>query len=374
MDAATQALHADAGIAQPVLGEVAPALAVTTTYGPEGEGSGFVYGRMAGSQPVRVRAERVIGELEGGLCVLYSSGLAATHAALLHYAPRRVALRGGYHGTHQVAALLGKFASRYGGSIEAVDIDAELRKGDVLWLESPTNPACEVHDVAAHVARARRAGAHVVVDATFAPPPLQRLLTLGADCVMHSATKYIAGHSDALAGALVVRDKAVYEELLTERMVLGCVPGNMESWLILRSLRTLDLRVRRQSDTATRLAAWLSGEGAALGVRRVHHPSLPSHPTHEIARRQMTGGYGGVLSIEVAGDGAAKRLPQLLRLFRAATSLGGVESLIEWRHKWDPKVNPELLRISCGVEAFADLRDDLRRALTELAAAPAARL
>eukprot|EP01065_Artemidia_motanka_P005337 TRINITY_DN12586_c0_g1_i1.p2 TRINITY_DN12586_c0_g1~~TRINITY_DN12586_c0_g1_i1.p2 ORF type:complete len:404 (+),score=143.32 TRINITY_DN12586_c0_g1_i1:65-1276(+) len=364
----TLALHADLD-QPPAVGEVMPGISVTSTYTADGDATGYVYSRAPMSHPIRRRAEAIIGELDGGHCVLYSSGQSATVAALMHFAPRRVALRGGYHGTHQVVDLLGRIASRYGGKVEAVDLDSGLLgEGDVLWLETPNNPACEIHDVAAHCARAHAVGAKVVVDSTFAPPPLQFCLRLGADMVMHSATKYLAGHSDALAGALVTRDSGVYQQLLDDRMVLGSIPGNLEVWLLLRSLRTLEIRVKRQCETAAGLARWLSGPHAAqLGVTKVWHPSLPTHPNHAVASKQMPGGYGGVLSIEVKGDGVAKRLPECLKLFRNATSLGGVESLIEWRHRWDPKVTPRLVRLSVGLEAEADLRADIERALLRAA-------
>ena len=192
-------------------------------------------------------------------------------------------------------------------------------------------------DIAAYVAAAREVGGvRVVVDGTFAPAPLQRPLTLGADVVMHSTTKYLAGHSDALGGALCVGDAELAAALRDDRAALGSQPGAMETWLLLRSLRTLHLRVARQSATAAALAEWLhraaSGEaGHPLSgvVAAVAHPSLPSDPSHAVAAKQMDGG-GGCFALELSTEEAAKALPAELALFRDATSLGGVESLIEW--------------------------------------------
>jgi len=291
----------------------------------------------------------VLGALEGGSAVTYSSGQAASGAALAHLSARRVAIAaGGYHGTY--AALQARRA-------DAIPIDAPLAAGDVVWLETPRNPTAEVLDVELYAARAHQAGAVLVVDSTFATPVLLRPLELGADLVMHSATKFLSGHSDALAGVLVARDPAVAEALRAERTVSGAVPGALEAWLVLRGLRTLPLRVRRQSETAARLAGWLTGR-----VPRVWHPSLPDHPGAEIARRQMSG-PGGVLAFELGSEAAARALPGRLRLVREATSLGGVESLIDWRRRHDPHAPPGLLRMSVGLEDFDDLRADLEQAL-----------
>ena len=209
----------------------------------------------------------------------------------------------------------------------------------------------------------------MLVDGTFAPPPLQHPLALGADLVMHSTTKYLSGHSDAMGGALCVRDEALAAQLKDDRTALGSTPGAMEVWLLLRSLRTLHLRVERQSHTATRLARWL--EDATLHrehplsgmIHAVHHPSLTSHVSHEIALRQMPGGCGGVLAVELQSEEAAKALPAQLALFRDATSLGGVESLVEWRRKYDDEVSPLLLRLSIGLEDEEDLKQDLEQAI-----------
>jgi cystathionine gamma-synthase len=346
----TLALHADAS-GEP---DVAPAIHVATTFMAE-NAEGLVYARNA--QPTRARLEAVLGALEGGEAVTYASGQAATTAALLHYRPRRVAIRrGGYHGTHFAVDARAPFG------VEKIALDAPLAKGDLVWVETPRNPTCEVEDIAAHAARARAAGAALVVDSTFATPVLQRPLDLGADLVMHSTTKFIAGHSDALGGVLVARDPALAAALRAERTVTGAVPGALESWLTLRGARTLAVRVRAQGATAARLAALLEGK-----VARVWHPSLASSPSHAIAARQMSG-PPAVLSIELASEAAARALPSKLHLFRDATSLGGVESLVEWRRKQDPEAPPALLRLSVGLEDGDDLAADLEQGLRAVAA------
>ncbi len=342
----TLALHADHGIeATP---DVSPPLHLSTTFSA-GNAEGLVYARN--DTATRRRLEAVLGALEGGHAVVYPSGNGATYAALRHLRPRRVAIDRGYHGTHEVLERL-----RTEG-VETISHDAGPREGDVWWLETPKNPTCELEDIRAHAIRVQAAGAKVVVDSTFATPILQNPLALGADLVMHSTTKFIAGHSDVMGGVLVTGDESQAEALRNERKVMGAVPGGLETWLTLRSLRSLELRVMRQSESAAKIAGWLEGR-----VTRVLHPSLPSHPHHELAKAQMRGG-GGVLSIELEEESAARALPGRLRLFSNATSLGGVESLIEWRRQHDPQAPLALLRLSIGLESPVDLIADLEEGL-----------
>jgi cystathionine gamma-synthase len=343
----TLALHADDGVEPGA--DVAPPIHVSTTF-ESGQPGGPVYARE--DQLTRRRLEAVLSALEGGTAVTYASGQAATFAALLELRPARVAIsRGGYHGTHAALAALG---------LAEIPLDAEIGGGDLVWLETPRNPTCELADVAAHAARARAAGVRLVVDSTFATPILQSPLALGADLVMHSSTKFLSGHSDALGGALVARDPALGEALRKARTVSGGVMGALETWLTLRGVRTLSLRVRRQSDTATRLAAFLEPR-----VARVWHPSLASHPGHALARAQMRGG-GPVLSVELSTEERGRALPGALRLFRDATSLGGVESLAEWRRKHDPEAPAGLVRLAVGLEDAAELEEDLARGLAQV--------
>ncbi len=345
-DTATLTLHADAELE--AVPDVSPPLHMATTYRAD-NADDLVYARN--DQMTRRRLEAVLGALEGGHAVAYASGLAAAYAALRHLRPRRVLIDRGYHGTHAVLARLAE------DGVQVLGHDADMQEGDVVWLETPKNPTCEIQDIAAWSRQAHAAGAKVAVDSTFATPVLQQPLALGADVVMHSTTKFIGGHSDLLGGVLVVRSEEQAAVLRAERTVLGSVPGALETWLLLRSLRTLPLRVRRQSDSATELARWLDGR-----VPKVWHPSLPSHPGHALAAEQMRA-PGGILSIELQDEATARAFPAGLHLFANATSLGGVESLIEWRYGHDKNAPPALLRLSIGLEAPADLIADLERAL-----------
>lgn len=348
----TLAIHADARI-DPAP-DVAPPIHVSTTF-DAGNAAGLLYSRF--EQPTRQRLEAVLGALDGGVAVTYASGLAAVTAAVSVLRPRRVAIApGGYFGCH---AAIDAFAP---WGLAKVPLDAPLERDDLVWLETPRNPTCELQDIAAHAARAHAAGALLAVDGTFATPVLQRPLELGADLVVHSSSKYLAGHSDALGGVLVAVDPALARRLRDARIVSGAVPGALESWLTLRGVRTLGLRVRHQTATATRLAALLEGR-----VRRVWHPSLASHPGHALAARQMRG-PGPMLSIELATEDQARALPGRLSLFRHATSLGGVESLVEWRRRVDPGAPPTLLRLSVGLEDADDLAADLLAGLREVGA------
>lgn len=349
IDPATLAIHADDGIETDP--DVAPPIHLATTFTADNP-QGVIYSRT--DHPTRRRLEAVLGALEGGHAVVYGSGLAAVQALLMHLHPKRVAIApGGYHGTQMVIDQWKPMG------VEKIPFDAPLQSGDLLWVETPRNPMCEVADVAALAKRATAAGAYLGVDSTFATPVLQQPLTLGAHFVMHSSTKFLSGHSDALGGVLAVADAQRAVTLRAERNIQGNVLGTLETWLTLRSLRTLDLRVKRQSETATAVAQWLIGK-----VPKVWHPSLPDHPGHRIAREQMRG-PGGVLSIELATEAQARGLPSRLHLFRDATSLGGVESLIEWRRRHDAHAPPALLRISVGLEDPKDLIADMQSGLAQ---------
>lgn len=362
--------------------DIAPPLSVSTTFeAPVEKGRGHIYSRE--TNPTRARCEQLLGAIMSAPgapahAILYSSGLAAAFAVLSHLRPRRVAITGGYHGTHAVLAQLKHIAFDDGYEklplMQPAEVAASaLQKGDVLWLETPNNPTCEVADVAAYVTAAKARGIRVVVDSTFAPPPLQNPLHLGADVVMHATTKYLAGHSDALGGALCVVDEAMANAFMKARTTLGSVPGSLEPWLLMRSLRTLHLRVERQANTATRLVQWLNSSMADAShelhglVHKVYHPSLESNsPLHDVAVKQMPGGFGGCFAVELSSEFVAQHLPQSLSLFRDATSLGGVESLIEWRRKHDATISPLLLRVSIGLEDFEHLRADLLAGILRL--------
>lgn len=385
---ATAAIHADALIEQDAWmfstsADVAPPMSLSTTFTCPEDGKGHIYSRM--TNPTRSRCEALLGKVEGtpespAHAVLYSSGLSACFAILSRFLPQHIAISGGYHGTHLVIAQLSRIS--VGARCKVVplpppeEVASKLGPEDLIWLETPVNPTCDVYDISAYVAAAKSAGGvKVVVDGTFAPPPIQRPLLLGVDAVMHATTKYFAGHSDVLGGAICVSDPTIAKELRQDRTAVGSTPGSLEVWLLMRSIRTLHLRVERQSNTAARLAEWLQkslSDPAELEhplrglVHAVHHPSLPSHPSHAIACKQMQGGFGGCLAIELSTENAARALPAALTLFRDATSLGGVESLIEWRRKYDNQVSPLLLRLSVGLEDFDHLRADLERAIVDV--------
>lgn len=332
------------------------------------------------SAPNTTRLEAVLSALLGGPAVTYSSGLAAFHALLVFLNPRRIAIGGGYHGCHGVIDLVAKLTGLQKLELEDPDALAALRPGDVIHVETPLNPTGEARDLDYYAARARDLGCWLTVDATFAPPPLQQPFDHGADVVMHSGTKYFGGHSDLLCGVLAVhpareQQHAWVRRLLGERLFLGSVMGSMEGWLGVRSLRTLELRVQRQSASATSLVAWLhrqlrdgdgdddaaAGNPVAAAVQALQHASLQPEAAQEGSwlRRQMPRGWGPVFSIIMRQADHARRLPSKLHLFHHATSLGGVESLIEWRAVTDKNIAKTVLRVSVGVEAWEDLREDL---------------
>lgn len=319
----------------------------------------------------------MLTSLLGGPTLTYGSGLSAFHAMMVHLNPKRVAIGDGYHGCHGTLSILNRL-----NGLQKLPLDCaveDLEPGDVIHVETPLNPTGEARDLAFYAEKARKAGAYLTVDATFAPPPLQDPLAYGADIVMHSGTKYFGGHSDLLCGTLTVHPKHLGGEddwakrLLTDRLLLGTVMGSMEGWLGLRSTRTLALRVKRQSETATRIVEWLEKErhdpnSPASIIETIQHASLQPEAKEEGSwlRKQMPNGWGPVFSITLSSPDLAKRLPSKLDLFHHATSLGGVESLIEWRRMTDGGVDPRLLRVSIGVEEFEDLRDDIARGLAAL--------
>ncbi|RYP78521.1 hypothetical protein DL771_000474 [Monosporascus sp. 5C6A] len=384
---------------------VAPPMHVSTTFrysrdpeklqpwlniNPNNPHDSHVYSRDAA--PNTTRLEAVLSALLGGPALTYSSGLAAFHALLVFLNPRRIAIGGGYHGCHGVIRLLSKLTGlrmiEFDSSSPTDDdatLERELGPGDVVHVETPLNPTGEARDLERYAAIARRAGAYLVVDATFAPPPLLDPFRWGADAVMHSGTKYLGGHSDMLCGVVAVAPRhndgkteggAWIPRLRDERLVLGSVMGSFEGWLGLRSARTLELRVRRQSADAESLARWLADEVSRgtgpVGrvVREVRHASLQPEAADENSwlRRQMPSGFGAVFSVLLRDADTARRLPSKLRLFQHATSLGGVESLVEWRAMTDRSVDRRLLRVSVGVEGWTDLRDDLVRGCEALLA------
>lgn len=307
-------------------------------------------------------------------CLTYSSGLAALHALYVFLNPRQVSIGIAYHGTHGVLSLQTKIS---GTKILPLDCPAsDLNEGDVVHLETPVNPTGEAYDIRAFADKAHSRGAILVVDATFGPPGLQDPFEWGADVVMHSGTKYLGGHSDMLCGVLASRKEGWIRGLMEERAFLGSVMGSMEGWLGVRSLRTLELRVGRQSDNAFHLVQWLDRclraaeedeEGAIVkrAVERVQHASLQHSEMHWL-KKQMPNGFGPVFALWAKNETVARQLPSRLSLFHHATSLGGVESLIEWRAMSDKTVDRRLVRISVGIEAWVDLKADLLQGFQSL--------
>ncbi|KAF2840934.1 cystathionine gamma-synthase, partial [Patellaria atrata CBS 101060] len=383
----TLAVHADD--AGNYYADVAPAMHVSTTFRydnlePVDEENitdpstlPHIYSRL--SSPTTTRLETLLSALLHGHAITYTSGLSALHALLVHLSPRVIAIRNGYHGSHGVLALHRKLnpTLRIVDFAETAWDAAGLGTGDLVHLETPLNPTGEASDIAAMAARVHARGAYLCVDSTFGPPGLQDPFEQHADVVLHSGTKYLGGHSDMLCGVLVVRRREWWAGLVSERVFLGSVMGGLEAWLGVRSLRTLELRVRRQSESAEELVAWLAGGLEVAGdagesdrelirqtVARVQHSSL--QPPSPWLKAQMPHGGAPVFALTMRTPDFAKRLPGKLKLFHHATSLGGVESLIEWRRMSDKNVDPCLLRVSVGVESWEDLRGDLRRAMRGL--------
>ncbi|MBB5884841.1 cystathionine gamma-synthase [Xanthomonas sp. LMG 8992] len=365
----------------PSTGAVMPPIYATSTYAQSspGEHQGFEYSRT--HNPTRFAYERCVAALEGGSRgFAFASGMAATATVieLLDSGSHVIAMDDLYGGSYRLFERVRKrTAALEFGFVDLTDpaaFEAAIRPTTkIVWIETPTNPMLKIVDIAAIAAIARKHGLLVVVDNTFASPMLQRPLALGADIVVHSATKYLNGHSDMVGGMAVVGDNAeLAEQLAFLQNSVGGVQGPFDSFLALRGLKTLPLRMRAHCDNALALAQWLETHPA---VEKVIYPGLPSHPQHALAGRQMSG-YGGIVSIVLKGGfDAAKRFCERTRLFTLAESLGGVESLVNhpavMTHASVPVARREqlgisdaLVRLSVGVEDVGDLQQDLERALT----------
>lgn len=374
----TRAIHVG-NEKDPTTGAVVPPIHVASTYVQHraGEWREFDYSRSG--NPTRKNLEQTLASLEAGCGALaFSSGMAATHCVtmLLRSGDHVVASSDIYGGTYR---LLHKILDRSGVDVTLVPerTPAALEQAinertKLVWLESPGNPLMSITDLEAAAKVTRERGILSAVDNTFATPVLTRPLELGVDIVMHSATKYLGGHSDALGGALVVKDDELLERLYFVQNATGATLGPFESFLMARGLKTLDLRVREQCRSAQVIAEFLAADPR---VKRVLYPGLESHPGHEIAKRQMTGGFGAMLSFEVAGGfEKAKAVVETTKLFQLAVSLGAVESLIEQpasmsHASYDAAdraahgITDELIRLSVGLEDVADLQADLDQAL-----------
>ncbi len=355
------------------VGAIAEPIYLSTTFERDADGAyprGYRYSREG--TPNRTALESCVAELEGGIgAVAFASGLAANMAVLdlLGAGERLVAQREAYYGSVKQFVDVSR---QRGAALELVDSrdpaaikEAAAGRARLLWLETPTNPLLNITDLGRAVAIGHEAGALVVCDNTFATPVCQRPFRFGADLVVHSATKYLGGHSDVLSGVVVVREEqALLERLRAWQRTAGAPLAPFDSWLLRRSIATLALRVRAQCHGALKVAEFLAAHPAA---ERVFYPGLASHPAHELAAAQMRGGFGAVLSVCIAGGAdAALRTASRTRLFTRATSLGGVESLIEHRASIEgpgSRTPQNLLRLSVGIEEPEDLVEDLAQAL-----------
>jgi cystathionine gamma-synthase len=377
---ATDDLHPESLTAQglgwvdEVTRAITPPMHLSSTYlrdADNGYSSGRVY--MRDHNPAFDQAEALITELEHGhQTLLFASGMAAATAVFqaLHPGDHVLAPQVMYWSLRN---WLTSFAASWGLDVELIDmsdpalVQQAIRPGStkLVWVETPANPLWTITDIAATAEIAHAAGALLAVDSTPATPVLSQPLDLGADLVMHSATKYLNGHSDLTAGSVTTRaDNEHWQRLRSVRAQIGGTLGSMESWMLLRGMRTLYLRVRTASASALRIAEHFDGDDR---IGEVLYPGLPSCQGHEVAKRQMHGGFGGMLSIRVAGgEQAAIAVAANTKLWKRATSLGGVESLIEHRASVEGAGSPvpaDLLRLSVGIEHVGDLIADLDHAL-----------
>ncbi|MCE2404118.1 MAG: aminotransferase class V-fold PLP-dependent enzyme [Dehalococcoidia bacterium] len=368
----TLAVHAGRAV-DPATGAVTPPIHLSTTFERAPDGSyprGYLYGRDG--NPNRAALEECLRELEGGAeAAAFASGSAASQAVLMSLSPGShvVAPRDVYHGT---ARLMREIMAPWGLDVTFVDMDQPDRLAQALrphtglvWIETPSNPLLKITDIAAAVDAAHQAGAVCVCDNTFATPVLQRPLDLGADLVVHATTKYLGGHTDVLGGVVIGRtENDMFRRIRDVQVRGGAVPSPFDCWLVLRSIGTLPYRMRGHCDNAAKVAAFLDDHP---GVEAVYYPGLRHHAGHHVAARQMRP-FGGMVSFQVRGgrDGAMA-VAAAVKIFTRASSLGGVESLIEHRASIEGPgtTTPEnLLRMSVGLENADDLIEDLAQALS----------
>jgi cystathionine beta-lyase/cystathionine gamma-synthase len=370
----TKAIHAGQE-PDPTYGAVSVPIYQTSTYAQTavGDHKGYEYARTG--NPTRTALETALAALEegsGGLCFASGMGAESTFFYLLAAGDHVVVADDVYGGTYRLVAQV--LAPAMGLAFDTVDLtDLEaLKKAvredtKVVWVETPTNPLLKIIDIQAVADIAHEAGAWCVVDNTFASPYLQRPISLGADAVVHSATKYLGGHSDVVGGAIVTTTDDMHQRLAFLQNAAGAVPGPIDCFLVLRGIKTLALRMDAHCRNAGRIAEFLSTHPR---VTRVYYPGLPSHPGHDVAKRQMSG-FGGMVSFEVETAEEAVAVCARTKLFFLAESLGGVESLIEHPGRMTHasvagsplEVPPTLVRLSVGIEHPDDLLEDLARAL-----------
>jgi cystathionine beta-lyase/cystathionine gamma-synthase len=377
MDFETRAIHAGQE-PDPATGAIVTPIYQTSTFVQDavGEHKGYDYARVA--NPTRTALQVALASLENAdHGIAFSSGLGATTTIMHLVDPgQRVVLiadvyGGVYRMTSQVYEPKG-YLFDYVPADDFANLGAHLDDNTrLVWIESPSNPLLNVVDIEAAAAAAHEVGAILVVDNTFATPYLQRPLDLGADIVVHSTTKYLGGHSDTVGGFAATNDPTIAERLYFLQKSLGAVPGPFDSWLVLRGIKTLAVRMRQHCENAMAIAVWLERHG---NVERVIYPGLPSHPQHTLAARQMHD-FGGMVSFLAASEEEAVALVGRTKLFQLAESLGGVESLIEVPGKMTHAATatspfaapPNLVRLSVGIESVADLIADLEHALVPAA-------
>lgn len=375
----TQAVRA--GYVPDATGAVMPPIYLSSTFAQSAPGEHGPYEYTRSGNPSRAAFEQALAVLEGGSHgFAFASGLAAIATVLetLDAGSQIIALQDLYGGTwrqfERVRRRTAGLDVRYVASDDLAALSAALGpQTRLVWIELPTNPLLQLPDLAAVVALAHAQGAKVLVDATFATPYLLRPLEHGVDIVLHSVTKYLNGHSDVLGGAVVVRDAALAEQIGFLQNALGAVMDPFSSFLALRGLRTLPLRMARHCDNALGVAQWLSAHADKL--KDVIYPGLPSHPQHGLAAQLLRGGFGGVVSVRLDTDAAGvRRFTEALRVFMLAESLGGVESLVNHpatmshggvtpARRAELGIDDGLLRLSVGIENLDDLIADLERAL-----------
>ncbi len=374
----TRAIHVG-NEPDPATGAVVRPIHVAATYIQPGAGEWGLFDYSRSGNPTRAATEQTITSLESGKHGLaFASGMAATHAATMLLEPGDHILAGAdiYGGTYRLFHKICQRAGVHVSLADSTNLDrfarAMLPTTRLVWIESPGNPRLSITDISAVAELAHNHDAWLGVDNTFATPVLTRPLELGADIVMHSATKYLGGHSDVLGGVLVVNDEALYERLYFTQNATGAVLSPWDSFLLSRGMKTLELRVREQSRSAARIAAALAEHPR---VRRVLYPGLPTHPGHELAKRQMDKAFGAMLTFELDGDfRQTKKLVEATRLFGLAVSLGAVESLIEQpasmsHASYDAAdraahgITDGLVRLSIGLEDPEDLLEDLGQAM-----------
>jgi cystathionine gamma-lyase len=377
---ATRCIHAGQS-PDPSTGAVMPPIYTTSTYAQSSPGvhKGYDYSRTA--NPTRGAWERCIADLEAGVRgFAFASGMAATSTLLelLDAGSHIVAMDDLYGGTFRLFERVRKRSAgleiTFANLAEPKALEAAVRPNTkLIWIETPTNPTLRLVDIALVTEFARKRGILTVVDNTFASPWVQRPIELGADIVMHSATKYLNGHSDMVGGVAVAANEELADKIGFLQNAIGAISGPFDSFLALRGLKTLALRMRQSSENALRIAGWLEKHKR---VSRVLYPGLPSHPQHELAKRQMQNGYSGIVTFFVQGGlNEAKHFLERCRLFTIAESLGGVESLVDhpglMTHASIPPdkrrelgIDDSLIRLSVGIEDVQDLLADLENALS----------